>query len=337
MKRIIAIAVLLIFHASAWAQAPSTQVPTPFDRFIASPAVTWAAYINDTVRFHDFNLTKLLIEKFSAGKIRASMPVGFGSDDARRLKYCSKRYLDRQKFGSMVDTIPSNDDLYPAKAGYLTENRYAPSLDTSKSLLTDITQVLYVENGQLKSYIPWIAPMYPIFTSTGVYLGEADYFSTCFNYQRNLQAGKKATLIFLGSSETKISPDSINPQFKLKELYGRNLLATLWPYLQKGNYPLTDLVKKSPLKPSQLNSHLFNDEAVMVPKYDSLGYVIGEEEIVDPISAASFSHATIRYEWYYDKRLNIVFSRIKEMQLLGLKYKADKTAYGPIAILGISF
>lgn len=335
MKSFYTLLCFLLTSLLAVAQLPTLQKATPFDKFISQPPIRWAAYINDTVRFERYNLTRLLIEKFAKGQIKASLPVGFGSADAMQVKYLRKEAIDAIKFPMLADTIAGYVGDQPDAVNYTIRRRIP--LDTSRSLLSDITQILYIENDQLKSYIPWISPMFPAYTSSGIYLGESDYFSTCFNFNYATRFSSNHYSIALGSSQTFIKPDSIDRKYNLKELYGQGLLAALWPQILKGRYGLVEYEKKTGIKPGDLITPLLNQSLAQVPKYDSLGYISEYVMVKDPLTAADFPGLSIHFNWFYDTRLNLVYNQISRLDLWARRTREDGTITGLAPVVSVLF
>ena len=328
MKRLIAI--LLQLSNASFAQSPTQQIVTQFDKFINKPEIEWAAYINDTIRFEKVNLNKLLFIRFAKNEIKASLPVGSGSPEAEQISYLKKKEIDRVKFHA--NDIPSFDSA----GNMVGVQSVMPEIDTAFAL-TDATQILYIANGQLKTYTPWVATMIPVVTSTGVYLGNGDYFSTCFNFNYAYQADKKNKILFLSQSKRKIRLDSFDVKNKLKELYGRNLIQTLWPYILKDKFEIFDYTKNKKIKAKELDAELINGPKAAVPIYDSLGNITGSKIIQEALSVDVFTSIELIQDWYYDQTKNIVFNTVRELYLYAKKWTTDGEAKEATPILKIVF
>ncbi|MEP7254307.1 MAG: hypothetical protein ABI666_00955 [Ferruginibacter sp.] len=327
------IAILLLLSNASFAQSPTQQIVTQFDKFINKPEIEWAAYINDTIRFENFSLNKLLLTRLAKNEIKASMPVSSGSAEADQIKYSKKKDIDLIKFpGNEIAVFDSTGNLVR------TEHR-SQEIDTASFTLTDATQILFIENGQLKTYTPWVATMLPVITSTGVYLGNGDYFSTCFNFNYAYQAGKQNKILFLSQSKRKIRPDSFDVRSKLKELYGRNVLQTLWPYILKDKFEMFDCTKNKKLKAKELDGELIsgNGSKVAVPIYDSLGNITGSKIFQEALSIDVFTSIELIQDWYYDQTKNIVFNTVRELYLYAKKRTTDGEAKEATPILKIVF
>ena len=203
------------------------------------------------------------------------------------------------------------------QCGKLSTNN---NIDTSKFNLTEVTQILYVENAKLKSYIPWVTPTLPIFLSSGKYIGETFYFNTGYNFKYNCKPRKKNKLVFLGRTKKMINLDPPQPTDKLKEMYGNNLLKTLWPMVLKNEIEAYAVDNNRKLKSEELNISLSFDQPVITPLYDTRGNVIDYKIILDQIDPKRFTNVQLIQDWYYDYKKNKIFSNIKEMVLYLSKF-----------------
>lgn len=327
MKRLTAI--LLFVSNIVFAQSPTEQRPTPFDKFILKPGIEWAAYINDTFRFEKPNLNKWLLVRFSKREIKAAMPVGNGSGEADQVKYVKLDEVDNIKFGEVM--MPEYDSV-----GNLVRTLKLKRgiTDTAGFTLTHATQILYLENGQVHSYIPWVSTMIPVYTSTGIYLGQGNYFSSCFNADYKYQPTPANKVTWLGQTSQKVRLDSFVTRNKLKELYGRNLVVSLWPYLLKNRHELFNAANGKRLQPKDLNSELIYGRMV-VPVYDLEGNVKGEQAINDPLFPDMFTSVDLKQDWYYDPAKNMVFCSVREMILNAPKTNGDGTGMKETAILRV--
>lgn len=324
--------ILLLLSNITFAQLPTQQTATQFDKFINKPEIEWAAYINDTISFERVNLNNLLLTRLSKNEIKASLPVGSGSIQADQIRYTTKKELDHLK--SHNDEIAVFDSL----GNMATKIKRQPYIiDTATFTITDITQILYVANGQLKTYIPWVATMLPVITSMGVKLGYGDYFSTCFNNNYDYRSPRQNKIIWLSQSKKKISLDSFIVRNKLKELYGRNLLLTLWPYILKNKISVFDYGNNKKLKPEELTTDLVNEEKQQVPVYDSTGNVTGFQFVHSALPPDVFTSAELVQNWYYDQTKNIVFTTTREVYLYAKKWTSKGEPQNASPILKLVF
>jgi hypothetical protein len=291
--------------------AQHQPIPTQFDKFINQPSIEWAAQANDTVRFEKYDLNKILLLRLVKNEIKASLPTYSGISDANHIGYISKDSIDKMLlypacilpiYDSSGLTIGNKEKMEPYK------------IDTFAYTLTDITQILYIENGELKSYIPWISPrIIPVSTSMGVLLGNSDYFSSCFNFTYNLKSDKQNKKIFLSQTKRRIRLDTIESGNRLKELYGRNLIAALWPYVLNGKLPIFSIGKNKRLDSDKLDSFILSKDAAHRFLYDTAGIKIGEEYYNEAPLQFYIKEVELIQNWYYDYNENLVFCKIPEL------------------------
>jgi len=301
MKKALTVAFILT-NSISFAQSPAG--PTPFDKFISKPSVEWAAYLNDQVKFEKEHLNKILLERLIKKEIKAALPVYNGINDANPIIYLNK--------DSAGDLLINPDSL----------------------LLTDITQILFIEDGVLKSYVPLISPMNSIRTSTGIYLGQGSFLSTCFNFKYRYRPGKKSSPLFLLETSRKIDLDSNAVIHPIKQLYNRNLIETLWPYILQGKADAFSMKSNTRLKKEEINPYLLRNTRIPVPTYDSAGTVSGFILPQLDFSPGEFTGIGLVQDWYYNYRDNIVFNKIKELLLYAKNPSAEE---GSIPVLKIVF
>ena len=330
MKKTLTVIIILAGNISI-AQSPTEQKATQFDKFINRPEIEWAAYINDTIRFEKTNLNKILLERLAKDEIKASLPAGSGNEEANHIRYQKKKEIDRIKFH--VNEVAAFD----SEGNMIGVKYVVPRFDTASFTLTHATQILYVEKGRVKSYVPWVSAMIPVVTSSGIYLGDGDYFSSCFNFQFNYIAGKQNKIRFLAQSRRMLSLDSFDIRSKLKELYGRNLVQSLWPYILKNRFVLFDVGKNNILKAEELDFYLVNEQKITVPVYDVDGNVTGSKPVSQPLSPDVFTKAELIQNWFYDQTRNIVFNYCMEMILYAKKWTSTGEEPEASPILKIVF
>lgn len=222
----------------------------------------------------------------------------------------SKDKLDEIVFH--IDTIPMYDSL--GNIVTPAPNNKGINIDTVLFTKTDIAQVLYIEKGKLKSYVTWVSPMIPIITSFGLFLGDGGYFSTCFNPKYNYKPRKKNKIILLSESRRNIRMDTVtNDESRLKELYGRNLIETLWPNILNGEIDAFETKTNSKLQPEEINRYLINKTRIPVPVYDTTGTVSGFEFRRTDFDPKLITSIDLLQDWYYDQKKNIVFNTIREL------------------------
>ena len=313
---------LILLLSSQISFAQNKSQPTQFDKFVNKPGIEWAAYASDTINFTSTDLNNLLLKRISNNEIKASKPVESRTAEANKITYSSLDSIDQAFYGDRIDILmDSTGTQYFLK-------RAIPEKDSSNFKRTEVTQILYIEKGKLKSCIPFITPTLPVYMSTGGYIGERFYFTSCFNYAYNSNPGKKSKLIFLTQTKKMIKLDAAEPTDRLKEMYGTNLLETLWPYVLEDKIDAFYPDSSRKLKTEELNVSLAYNEPLLMPIYDDTGNIVGYTAIADPIDTKKFTDVQLVQDWYYDHKKNKVYSNIKEI-ILYLK-KDDKE---PVPVL----
>jgi hypothetical protein len=304
---------LIFLFASQILLAQNKPQPTQFDKFVNGPGIKWAAYASDTVNFTSADLNNLLLKRISKKEIKASKPVESRTAEADKITYSTLDTIDQAFYGDRIDILMDSTGTQ-----YFIKHEI-PEKDSSNFKRTEVTQILYIEKGKLKSYIPFITPTLPVYMSSGNYIGERFYFTSCFNYTHNSKPSNKSKLIFLTQTKKVVKLDAAEPTNRLKEMYGNNLLETLWPYVLKDEidafYP--DSTRK--LKTEELNVSLVYNEPLLMPMYDDTGNIVGYTAIADPIDTKKFTDVQLLQDWYYDHKKNKVYSYIKEMILFAKK------------------
>ena len=302
--------IFILLSNSSFAQNKPQQ--TQFDKFIHKPKIEWAAYASDTFNFDIAGLNNLLLNRLTKNEIRASLPIESRSKEANQIKFVPK---------DSVNLV------------------FNTGIDTSKFILTEVVQILYVENGKLKSYIPWVTPTLPVFLSTGKYIGETFYLNTCYNFTYDDKPRKKTKLIFLGHTTKMLKLDPARPTDKLKEMYGNNLLKTFWPrVLEKNEIEAYAFDNNRKLKPEELTIALAYEMPLVAPIYDSTshGTVIKFDFVSEPIDSKRFTDVQLKQDWYYDPKKNKVFSYITEMVLYLSKFSKTEEKE-PVPVLKLVF
>lgn len=334
MKKVLTVIIILAGNIS-FAQHPTQQIPTRFDKFILSPDIKWAAYINDTIRFESPNLNKILISRLTKNEIKASL-TPYNAAQADQVKFLNKKDIDNERLYPNYTPVPQIDSMGNRLPDIKRED-LKMKIDAGAFTLTDVTQILYIVKGELRTYVPWVTTMFPVITSFGLYLGDGDYFSTCYNPDHTYRPGKKNRILFLSQSIKRIRLDSFDVKSKLKELYGRNMVQTLWPYILENRFEMVDMENNKPVKAEELDASLVTGRKILVPVYDADGKQTGASIEKEPLLPDQFSSVELIQDWYYDQTKNIVFNITRELYLYAKKWTAEGEAKEPSPILKIVF
>lgn len=312
--------------------AQNKTEPTQFDKFVNKPKIKWAAYASDTINFANAGLNNLLLNRLGKNEIKASLPIESRTSASNQIKYITQDQIDNTFYGDNADLVMDSS------GNVVSQKRAIPKKDSSNFKLTEVTQILYIEKGILKSYIPFVTPTLPVFMSTGKYIGERFYFTTCFNNRYNYKSRKKNKVIFLSQTKKMIKLKPAEATDNLKEMYGQNLLETLWPHVLKNEIAAFSIDNKRKLQPEELNITLTSEMPVLAPIYDStsVSTVFEYKVVADAINPERFTDVELVQDWYYDQKKNKVFSFIKEMVLYLSKFdkKEDKI---PMPVLKLVF
>lgn len=323
---------LLLVCISKQLSAQYLPVPTPFDAFINKPSVEWAARANDTFRFEKSGLNQVLCSRYAKNEIKAALAVSNNITEAGSIQYLPKDKLDKKVSGPGL-VLPVFDSL----GNIIRTDTKFRTIEGDSLKITGVNQILYIENGVLKSYIPWVAPKMPVATSTGIFLGYGDYFCSAFQFNYLTKQDPKNKILFLSETKRLLRIDSVFAENKLKELYGRNLVQTIWPYVLKNNFKLFDVEHDRQIKPADISTDLTNTEKIILPVYDSLGNVVKDIIYKEPLDPAIFSHVELSQKWYYNYTQNMVFNKIISMVLFAKKWPPNGGAAETTPILKIVF
>jgi hypothetical protein len=303
-----------------YAQTADLRSPTKFDKFITDSKIKWAAYVNDKMSFDKYNLAGELYKRFQNGEIKITSPISRDSLMAgSKIIYLNKNDLELRSF---------------APGNYQKQARPTNRVDSNSSKI-NIEEILYVKNGKLYSYIPWVSPLISIYTSRDYFIGTSEYFSSCINTKYNFKSSKRDDLIFMGSTKRKILIDSLPGRDMLKQLYGINMLEAIWSYVMNDNNEITDLNNGEKVTASNLKSVAYAN-SITIPVYDSLGRITAQQTYSEPISPSLFQQIEITQDWYYDRNKNIVVNNIPDITLF-IRSKSNND-YGVLKpVLKITF
>ncbi len=291
-----------------------------FTKFIENKSVQWAVNMNDTFHFANPNLSLILRNKFNAAQIKVSSieddknisKINYASKDAVISRIAPDNKITRIDAQGNVSEIMAYADN-PLFSSYY--------FDAQTNDLVEIQQILYLQSGRLKSYIPWVSPKYSVYTSWGEKLGVANVFNTAFNKQRKTAASLKKKVQLLGSTKTMMRLDTSKNM--LKQLYAQNLLQALWPHLHKKQYEIyrADSAIKIPFE--KINKTLVDTQQINIPQYDAEGNITAYKILTQqdqPLELSSITGVEIIQHWFYKAKKNIVFNTIEQLVLYAHKW-----------------
>lgn len=195
----------------------------------------------------------------------------------------------------------------------LLDSRY---FDEQTNDMLEVPQIVYVESGRVKSYVPFFSAKYAVFTSWGQKLGVSNAFNTGFNTDMDISIRAERKSAIVGHTSTTIRLDTLDSNKPLKQLYGQNLLQALWPHLRDKRYDIyrMDSMLLTPF--NKLHKGLISQ--LSVPVYDADGGIQGHTKFAMetlPLLATDFNEMQLTQTWYYNEQKNILFSRITELVL----------------------
>lgn len=324
MKKKLVVIFLLINQVSF---AQTRNYPTQFDEFIIRPKIEWAAYASDTFNFSKTGLNNLLTQRLVNKEIKASLPFESRTVAANQINYVSYDTIHENHFRDIYPPVPVLDSL-----GNIVEYKMQiPEIDISTFIITEVTQILYIENGSIKSYIPWVTPALPVHLSTGVYLGESFYYNTAYNFNYNYKSRKRNKVIFLKQTNKKIKLVAADTHNQLKLMYGKNLIETLWPYILQNKIEVFSVDSNKIADPAELDNRFSFTQPVFVPFFDSVNRVTAYKVENNALELQKFSDASLVQDWYYDATKNIVFNKITALYLYINSYiKEDEKKPEPV-------
>ncbi len=307
---------LIVYSNRAAAQIAMITGKSSLNNFIEKTSVEWAAYSNDTATLPAF--TAQLLGKFITGKIKGMVPAEQGTTAENNPKWLTPKELENI-------LVPATDSMYGDNQ--IKQVRRDPATDLPKVFerpVTEFYQILYIENGKLRSYISRVSPKTEVYTSTGLYLGRRESVSFCMNTKYNAVAGKNDRLLSLGKFTKTIYADSLSSYDMLKVLYSKNLIATLWSGIFANQISVFLPNGKDRIIPTKLLSGDYpGADQINVPVYDSTGNPVGNRVIKSELNMQSFVRADITEELWYDETRNIVIYRIPELMLFKKTYTSS--------------
>jgi hypothetical protein len=321
---------IIFLLMSNFAFAQTGRYPTPFDTFIVNRNIEWAGYANCYLDSLKINLNKILFTRFTNAEIKASEP-GYNYSGYLTKDSLDKKVLYPQPHYSMpiYDSSGNIILILPDFAPY--------EIDTTALRSLYATQILYIENGVLKSYVPWVSPLIVKVTTvqTKILVGYSDYFSTCYNYQSDYLP-EKNEILYLGEANRKLSLDTIeHDYYPIKELYRKNILETLLPNGLTEDLYVSTFDSDTKIEAESINDSILsriNTVLENVNYQDSFGNFIPTQYPFPFFEFNDFTEIQLVQGWYYNFTENIVFNKIKELYLCAKKWtkKGEDKEASPI-------
>ncbi len=266
----------------------------PYTQFIESKHISWAASYNGSIVFDSINLNLLLRERFAKKEIKAASPEKLEFE--KNIQYQSVEEIEKR-----ID--PTFEKGNKTSSSPLFSEKYF-NVDVNKQV--GLQQIFYVEKGVLKSSISSAAPLFTVITQAGTLLGTSKAFLTAINPRQNVKRSVQRKGTVLGT--TTVRQEDLVTE---KQVYRLDLHACIWPYLDK-KYDIIRLDSNKTIDVQDVNIIL---DRIEVPVYDEEGN-LSHTTIVSPVfSPESFTVGEIEQEWFYSKKKNIVFVKIRSLTL----------------------
>lgn len=296
----------------------------PFTKFTNKAGVQWAAYSTDTLHFSQPNLSLLLRERFNNGNIK----VAFIDDNLnfKKRNYSNKEaVLQRIAPHRMSEIIEDNGNKYSTILSAENPLFSSEYFDEQTNDLIEAQEILYIQSGKLQSYIPWLSLKQTVTTSWGEKLGITKTFSTGFHHKRKINKRISHQSIFLGSRFHTLPTNTATiEKSMIKQIYGRNILETLWQSFPGKNYNFINPENNLPLLFSEIDKTLLDSSVMSIPVYDENGDIKSKQNLTlkgEPLDLYNIDSIQLFQHWYYSKKKNILFSKIESLTLYAKKWK----------------
>jgi len=326
MRKIILCGLFLFLTATGFTQ--HAHLP-----FVEKSSIKWAAYANDTFRFTELNLNLFLRDQLVNNKIEARLTDYDHNTQIKVTVDSVKERISPNKILKVIDNTGNVVNEMVAAQNQLYDDRYFNPFTNN---LVDIQQVIFVEDGRLRSHIAWVSPMYFVVTSMGMELGISNAFQTAFNSNPTIKKKWKKKALYLGKSSKKYMLNLLTAGTPLlKPMYGKNLLEAIWPYLGKKDMLLQDPSSLTMLSIKDISMFLLDSSVVEVPVYNEKGAIIEykKTDLKDiPIPLTNVPFVMLEQEWFYISSQNKIYSNI-----LSIECWSNKTHQGKVDELPAPF
>ena len=287
---------LIFFICACGAINATAQTPLP--DFIKDKKIVWAAYASDSFRFTQ-NLSALLRRDFANGKIEAYTPSDKQHEPSTQKLPLS---IVRQRIDPA--TNENQDYAGSTNADPLFSSVYFDNLAND---LVQVEQIIYVEGAKVKSFVPWVTPLFSVITPNLNNLGLAELFSTAQAKSTAVPARVKRRSVYLGET-VKSFNDSAD--LMVKQYFQQHFAEAIWPGLNHTNVTVYRLDSNIIVPFEKLNASAIGEHVVNVPVYDSSGEIVGNKAYAEPLSPRMFNSYTLSQRWYYDARAERVFNEV---------------------------
>lgn len=308
MIRKITIALIYLFTCNQ-IKAQNAFVKNRYNAFTEKQTIQWAAYGTTSITTPTPLFSKLIIQKIKAHKTKVYQVVDDGSVEENELIPFSKNGVD--------SFFMNNEDIR------IDSNGIEEKIFTLNTLTDDILrnelkvhQILYVENGILKSHITRVSPLIEVKLKSGLRLGKAEFFSTALSNITNNIDLKTESNTNLGTTKTLFTADSLPITQTLKTTFNNNLIETLWSKIESGVVKIYLNNNKKSTTLQQINEgNLMDLPIINIPIFNEVGTLSKTKKLFIPLKPSLFKKVMIIQQWYYNEQKNILTNKIVELTI----------------------
>jgi hypothetical protein len=252
----------------------------------------------DSKKIENHNIFNFIITKALSGKLKAYTLRLEGFEGFENATY------------SEYDKFP-NRDLTKDQINYILT-------DSLKSI--KFHEIFYLNNYSLNCQIISAAPSTNYASAGGISLGMQDIFYCCKSSKGSMTITNNQDLIHLKKIERYLNFDSIESSKLVKQIYGFNMVQSIWAGASQGYIKLLDTKTNKIIPAKNVLNYSYLD-SVQVPVYDSTGSIVGQTkqpgQAVFPYKLGN--SIQFAQDFYYDIKRNVFLTTISNCFLF-VKY-----------------
>ena len=309
MKNILVVFIIL-FTASSDAQIPETK-------FLKKESIKWAAFISDTFRFTNSNLSLQIREDFDKGKIKIFHP-SFDSHGFIN-KEMTKKDFEESVRGVPISVIDSvGNEIGSVQAVFSNPLFDSSKFDEEINALAFVEQFIYIDKCRVKTNVSWVSPVMKIIMTSGDYLGNSYVFNAYHNTASAVSKSTRKKAIFLGSTERLYTDSSLREQ-SIKQWFGQNFAQALWPTLSSSQVDIYRLDSMKKIAFVNMTSSITDFYEITTTTQTMLGLLVATAPPEHPVDPARMIRFKLFQNWYYSPQKKIVFNDITAIIFYAIK------------------
>lgn len=270
-------------HGIVCAQQPETA-------FLKRSSVTWGAFISDTLRFSNPNVSLSIRQQFSQGKIHVT-PAG----------------IDQHVHPNELLSQQRLQEMFP---GFMLFDTALFNSQTNDLLFVE--QFIYVDNGKLRSHVSWISPVFNVITPVGTHLGTSYAFNAYYNKKERIRRSVRRKAIYLGQT-TRTLTDPLPLMGMIKRWYNQSLPEALWSSISAGSTGIHLPGTMQKITCAAIDAGLYSDEKINIPLYDSTGNMSGSTSAIPAFEVRKLSEVAIVQDWFYSPSKQLMYNNITSL------------------------